>query len=352
MAGCGDDDDALEAPTTPIVPTYGVNAFAYEGLGFDALLASGLSGFGVDVCVVDSGIDPTHPAFAHLVDRGPLRWADFTTEASPDPIDTHGHGTHVAGIIAMNDALTGGAPFVNLLIARVFTESGGTDNVTIANAVDWCRTEGADVISMSLGGLTSPAIEAWLQLDPAASEEAVQRALDAGIYVVAAAGNTELNRDVATPANVPGVIAVGALNQDLETKAAFSQSGLNEGPIVGTREDPDKKPEVSAPGVSITSAMAPMSTLSCGALYCALNGTSQATPFVTAALALVLEAIPELQPEQTTSADRAENVGLVKQALSESTEALSGQTVPHDDGVGYGLVKADALLQRLQGTMN
>ena len=355
--GCGGGDDGevmVSEPDRPVVPAYGVNAFAYEGIGFDTLLASGLTGSGVSVCVVDTGIDATHPAFAHIVERGRLTWADFTTEASPEPIDTNGHGTHVAGIIAMNDVLTGGSPLVDLLIARVFTASGGTDNGVIAGAVDWCRVQGADIISMSLGGLTLPAVATLLALDASVSEAAVERALNDGIYVVAAAGNTEVTRDVATPASVPGVIAVGALNEDLASKAPFSQSGLNDGRFVGAREDPDKKPEVSAPGVVITSAMSPGSTLSIdvsgcqGELYCALNGTSQATPFVAAALALVLEAVPELQHDRTVNANPRDNIDRVKRALSESSVSLPEQSEPHDDGVGYGFVQAVMLRDRLQ----
>ena len=264
---------------------------------------------------------------------------------------------NVAGIIAMNDTLTGGAPNVTLLIARVFTADGTTDNGTIAAAVDWCRTRGADVISMSLGGLTFPAIEVLLAEDATVSEAAVNRALDAGIYVVAAAGNTEVTRDVATPSNVQGVIAVGALNPDLDSKATFSQSGLNDGLIIAARQDPNRKPEVMAPGVSITSAMAPGSTIAnttdgCQLQYCELNGTSQATPFVTAALALVLQEIPELQPDRSSASNPRDTINLVKQAMSEAAEELTGQDEPHDDGVGYGLVFVPALLTNLQSRLN
>ena len=118
VAGCVPADE-------PITPTYGPNSSAYEGMGFDDLLAEGLTGSGVSVCVVDTGIDAEHPAFAHVIDRDRLTWADFTAEATADPVDTNGHGTHVAGILAMNDALTGGAPNVDLLIARVFTPRRG-----------------------------------------------------------------------------------------------------------------------------------------------------------------------------------------------------------------------------------
>ncbi|MEM6930679.1 MAG: S8 family serine peptidase, partial [Myxococcota bacterium] len=252
-----------------------------------------------------------------------------------------------------NDTLTGGAPLVDLLVARVFTDSGGADSTTIGDAVDWCREQDADVISMSLGGLTLPAIGSLLEQDATLSEAAVERALDAGIYVVAAAGNTEITRDVATPANVPGVIAVGALDQALSSKAGFSQSGLNQGPLVGERQDPDRKPEVSAPGVAITSAMAPGSQIAVdvagcrGQRYCALDGTSQATPFVAAALALVLEAVPELRPDQASVTDPRDNIRRMKEALAASAESLPGRGEPHDDGVGYGLVQARELLDEL-----
>lgn len=361
LGACGDGgsgDDAAsstDAPAEPITPNYGANAFAYEGMGFDALLAQGLTGAGVDVCVVDTGIDASHPAFAKAVEAGRLRWADFSADASPNPVDTNGHGTHVAGIIAMHDTLTGGAPLVRLLVARVFSEDGGADNAVIAEAVDWCREEGADVISMSLGGLTLPAIASLLGQDATASEAAVGRAVDQGIVVVAAAGNTEATRDVATPANVAGVVAVGALNQDLVTKATFSQSGLNEGVFIETREDPNRKPETAAPGVQITSAMAPDSALSVevadcnGEAYCALDGTSQATPFVTAVIALILEALPELRHDGSRSEDPRETLRHIKEALAASAQVLPGQTTPHDDGVGYGLAQGPALLDRLGG---
>ncbi|MEO0811698.1 MAG: S8 family serine peptidase, partial [Myxococcota bacterium] len=355
---CGDDDDPQSDDLTdtgsgllptPLNPVFGSNNDAYGAIGTGDLMASGLSGAGVDVCIVDTGLDANHPGFAHVFARGGVRFRDFTAEASGSPIDTNGHGTHVAGIVAMYGELSGGAPNVNLLIARVFTADGGADVITIANAVDWCRTEGADIISMSLGGLALPGIEELLQQDPSASEAAVQNALDAGIYVVAAAGNTELARDVATPAGVDGVIAVGALDSDLETKASFSQSGVNDGGVVlDSRQDPDRKPELSAPGVSIVSAMASGSSLAgdvegCASVdYCALNGTSQATPFVTAILALVLEAEPELKPETQNG------VAALKTVLSQNATLLPGQSEPHDDGVGYGRVSGIQILEALQ----
>ncbi|MEL6344538.1 MAG: S8 family serine peptidase [Myxococcota bacterium] len=358
VVACSEDvvsetgDSETDVELEPIVPAYGANTVAYEGTGIAALIDSGWSGAGVRVCVVDTGVDPDHPAFTRSFARDAVSWVDLTVEASPTPIDTNGHGTHVAGIIAMNDELTGGAPNVDLLIARVFTADGGADFATIGAAVDWCREGGADVISMSLGGLTFPAIEELLQEDPTATEDAVERAIREGIYVVAAAGNTEASRDVATPAGIPSVIAVGALNADLQSKAAFSQSGLNEGPLVETRTDPDKKPEVSAPGVTITSAIAADSTITvdvsdcANTLYCPLNGTSQATPFVAAALALVLEAKPEYQHENI-SGDPLDTVARLKIALSESADPRPNQTEPHDDGVGYGMIRADLLLEAL-----
>jgi subtilisin family serine protease len=345
------DEDPLTGDPMPVTPSYGPNAFAYEGTGIATLTDRGLSGLGVDVCIVDTGLAASHPAFDHLFARNAVTWMDFTDENAPNPIDTNGHGTHVAGIVAMNDELTGGAPHTDLLVARVFKAEGGADSATLARAVDWCRENAADVISMSLGGLTLPAIEELLQSDASESEAAVQRALDAGIYVVAAAGNTEPARDVATPAGVSGVIAVGALEQDLETKASFSQSGINDGgPIIDPRSDPDKKPEISAPGVDITSGIAAESTLAedtegcANTEYCPLSGTSQATPFVTAALALVLEARPELQHENQDG-DPSEAIRSMKNALAASAATLPDQDEPHDDGVGYGLIRADQLLE-------
>jgi len=158
---------------------------------------------------------------------------------------------------------------------------------------------------------------------------------------------------VATPAGVAGVIAVAALEPDLDSKASFSQSGLNDGTrLIPRRYDPDRKPEISAAGVDMVSAIAAKSAFASdidgcfGVVYCELSGTSQATPFVTAVLALVLEARPEFQPENSIGNGRTA-VDRMKNALAVSAKVLTGQRVPHDDGRGYGLLQADGLLNAL-----
>ena len=128
------------------------------------------------------------------------------------------HGTMMAGILVANENYRGAAPEVDLIIAAALNADGSTKSeTTVADAVEWCWNEmNADIISLSLGGEPDPE-------NPLGSltADAVEDALANGVFVVAAAGNsggagTEVT-DVSVPANVGGVIAVGAvdINGDL-----------------------------------------------------------------------------------------------------------------------------------------
>ena len=163
--------------------------------GFDNVTTSGA---GVDVCIVDTGIDMTHPDLKHIQLAG---WNDFVQNRA-EPYDDEGHGTAMAGILVAKNLLPGIAPDVNLYIAKAITSSGsGTDSV-IASAVDWCTDNGVDIISLSLGGQQGINL-IFLSTDEL--EDAVNRAINQGIYVVAAAGNDggEDDDGLAQPADSP-----------------------------------------------------------------------------------------------------------------------------------------------------
>ncbi|MBX2986840.1 MAG: S8 family serine peptidase [Bdellovibrionaceae bacterium] len=186
-------------------------------------------GEGVRVLVLDTGIDKNHPSIAENFEAG----EDFVgDEAEPYPyFDRHSHGTHVAGTIAGvmdNAGFTGVAPKARLLAGRVCSASG-CSNIAIAQGVNWGVEQKVDIISMSLGG-------AWAT---PAERDAIRAAEAAGVTIIAASGNDGTSR-VSYPAALPEVIAVGAVNSQLE-RAAFSQYG----------------PELAvvAPGVNISSCV-------------------------------------------------------------------------------------------------
>lgn len=336
--------------------------WAYDDAGIDQVVsATGRTGKGVTIAILDTGINVQHPALDHLVDGDPangelVAFRDFlgTAVGVASAFDDSGHGSHVAGIIAARKTgttfagveLKGAAPAAQLVVGRVCAER--CDASILPTAIDWAVRQGADVVSLSLGGqfnLTDT--QQRLQL-----ENAVDGAIAVGVVIVASAGNEGAgSADVESPADIPGVIAVGSIGEDGQV-SDFSSHGSAQNnvcrlpsqspppipipplprvlPVVISRCDPDMKPELVAPGEEIVSAWA-------GKDYYKASGTSQATPFVTAAVALMLEGHADL--------DSREDVEAVKQALVDSARPVPGQVLPHDDGAGYGSLDAFAALQ-------
>ncbi|HUR26515.1 MAG TPA: S8 family serine peptidase [Candidatus Thermoplasmatota archaeon] len=335
-------------------PGSGRTGWAYDLSQIEAVNAGGRTGLGVRIAILDTGINVQHPSMDHLRDgddsNGELKaFRDFlgTAQGASAAFDDDGHGTHVAGIITARGAtsldklggidLRGGAPGALLLSARVCSQDS-CDASTLPAAIDWAVKQDADIISLSLGG------EFGLRdaLQERAIEQAVQSAIDSGVVVIASAGNKGPdNADVESPADIPEVIAVGAVDEQGHV-ASFSSRGDDEGnpcrqvPIPGLpsgitgRCHPNQKPELVAPGVGILSAWT-------GASYVRADGTSQATPFVTAAVALILEGRPDLP-------DRAA-VLHVKQVLVDTARPVAGQHEPHDEAAGYGLLQAETALR-------
>ncbi len=315
----------------------------------------GRTGRGVVVAVLDTGVNVGHPSLDHLVDgdsaNGELtRFRDFIggKDGVAAAFDDDGHGTHVVGILAARGSrasdkllyggvdLRGGSPGIELVVARVCDEET-CDAAAIPQAIRWAVEEGrADVLSLSLGGQSAlPALfDDALESD---LEAAIREAVDQGVVVVAAAGNDGPgNTDVSTPADIPDVIAVGAIGKDGKV-ADLSSRGDDAGnpctplPLQTLgRCDPSKKPELVAPGVDILSSWT-------GDSYARATGTSQATPFVSAVVALLLEGKPKLR-------DRAD-VLEVKEVLMETARPVAGQVEPHDEAAGYGIVQAVAALR-------
>jgi subtilisin family serine protease len=237
----------------------------------------------------------------------------------------------MAGLIAANGSLHGIAPDVSFLVVKVITSAGFGSSTEVADGIRFCLdpfgdgTRGADVISISLGSKNPLFVATDVS-------RAAQLALDRGVFVIASAGNNGLsidNTDVEIPANVPLAIAVGAVDSGGRI-APFSSMGADL-----NRTDPNRKPEVVAPGVQVI-------TTAPGAHYVTSSGTSPATAIVAGVVALLLQARPGLKPAGTTA-----NILLLKWALVRSSTAGPGQVLPHDARYGYGIISGNRALSYL-----
>ncbi len=303
--------------------------------GFDNVSGSGAD---VDVCIVDTGIDLDHP---DLSGRDLAGWKDFINQQG-EPYDDQGHGTGMAGILVADGHLTGVSRGINLYIAKALAFDGqGTDDV-IAEAVDWCVAQGVDIVSLSLGG--GQGIDFFL-VETDNLEAAVDRALDEGVFVIAAAGNDgeDDDGDVASPGSVEDVICVGAVDQygDIWIGSSVGDNNGDLWPLKFPRNNPDMKPELVGPGFEIPVLMVANNLGDEEYGYGWGTGTSGATVWVTGAIAQLLEERPELRHDGT-SGGRA-TIEDVKEWVMESSlphEGASG----HDDYYGYGGLRVDYLL--------
>jgi subtilisin family serine protease len=242
----------------------------------------GVTGKGITIGIVDTGIDYSHPALGGGF--GPsykvIGGYDFVNEDN-DPMDDHSHGTHVAGIAAANGGgLEGVAPDAKLVAYKVLGADGyGYDSWVLAaveRSVDPDQNpltdDALDVVNMSLGDVPH-------KDDPV--PEAVNNATLLGVTFVIAAGNSWGFLSVGTPAIAEKAVTVAATDSNDET-AWFSSKG----PTL----DYSIKPDIAAPGVGIYSSIP-------GNQYDTWDGTSMATPHVAGAVALLLEKHPGWTPE-------------------------------------------------------
>jgi len=304
--------------------------------GVDAVgaLASPFDGAGISVAVLDTGIDPNHPAFAGVE----LLRRNFTAEGDDD---MNGHGTHCAGTIFGQDVdgkrIGVARNIKRALIGKVLGEGGGS-SATIAKAIQWAVDEGAHVVSMSLGidfpGFVEQLVNLYnLNINPATSMalEAyranvnlftelanfvrAQGMFGQGSVIVAASGN-ESNRPeyeigVSPPAAGTGIIAVGALEK--------TASGLSVAWFSNNQVD------ISAPGVGIVSAVP-------GGGLGSKSGTSMATPHVAGVAALWSQR--QLELTDTIDGHRL----TVKLIGSGKTEEMVSDSEAED--IGTGVVRA------------
>ncbi len=270
------------------------NAWGVKRIGAGLIHDGHNKGTGVKVAVIDTGIDRTHPD----LDANYKGGKDFVN-SDDDPMDDHGHGTHVAGTIAAEDngtGVVGVAPEAWLYALKILDSSGSGNDSDMIAAMEWAVTNGMDVVNLSLGTPTDPGTTVQAAFDNAAA---------AGVLIVAAAGNSDffgiIGNTVEWPARYESVIAVGATDST-NSLAYFSSTG----PQV----------ELAAPGVDIRSTLR-------GGGYGTMSGTSMASPHVAGTAALVI------------AAGRSD----VRARLASTADDLA--PAGRDTWYGYGLVDAD-----------
>jgi serine protease AprX len=314
-------------------------------IGADRLWADGITGKGVGVAVIDSGISLHTPDFKGADGRSRISANVIVSDASRSGDDL-GHGTHVAGILAGDSfnrdvadpaygAYVGIAPEADLIALKVADDNDEATMVDVITALQYVvrhKVElGIRVVNISMSSDT-PAPYVGDPIDAA-----VEYAWHSGIVVVVAAGNRGDAADAVMypPGNDPYAISVGATDElgtpdpSDDVVAAFSSRGIT--------QDGAVKPEVLAPGAHIVAPLAPGSAFQAlcpacivGGDYFRIGGTSMSAPVVAGAAALLLQARPDLNPDQIKGLLTA-NTDVVRTGLglgtAESFAILAGTTV-------------------------
>lgn len=273
-------------------------------IGAPQVWSGGDTGQGVDVAVLDTGVDTQHPDLAGQLAAS----TSFVPGRSVE--DHNGHGTHVASTIAGSGAASDGkekgvAPGARLHVGKVLDDDGSGQDSWVLAGMEWAaREQHAKVISMSLGA------------EPGAGGDPLSEAVEAlsaetGALFTIAAGNAGPH-SVLTPGVADAALTVGAVDTS-DTLADFSSTGPRKG-------DAGLKPELTAPGVDVLAARSQYAEDGSG-YYQPLSGTSMATPHVAGAAALLAHAHPDWTGQQ------------LKHALVSSTKRTPRYT-PYEGGSG------------------
>lgn len=322
LRGWRDAVDALSAKLLeqPALPAKAVTGLAVDtdftwGLVATKVTQSALTGSGIKIAILDTGLDQSHPDFAqrNIVTK------NFVGDTAPFH-DGVGHGTHCTGTAAgirqpPAQPRYGIAFAADIFSGRVLDDNGTGGDFNILEGINWAVEQRCTVISLSLGA-------PWSVGDPPFSqayEAAAQRASAAGCLLVVAAGNDAANPQfvgaVGTPGNSPSVLTVAAVDSNLAT-ASFSNRVRSGAPGV-------KGPDLAGPGVDIFSSW-PMNER-----YNTISGTSMATPHVAGIAALFAQADPSARGQK------------LKDAVLSACMALPNGTARRGE-TGRGLVQAPA----------
>jgi serine protease AprX len=312
------------------------------------------TGAGVGVAVLDSGVNASLQDFtsgSHLI-------AVNVNSRATGPQDGYGHGTHVAGIINGRDPqgrYIGVAPDATVVSVKISDDNGASTEADLIRGLQWVQTNRAKYNLRVVNLSVSTAIPASYLVSPVAA--AVEQLWQSGVVVVASSGNKGSARDAtwAAPGGDPYIITVGALdtNQTVspadDTLASFSSRGKTQDGIY--------KPEIVAPGRKIVAPLAgPDVTLArelpshiVDSTHIRLSGTSMSAPVTAGVVALLLQAYPNLTPDQVkwllvntehTYPGQADSAGVVD-PLAAIKRAAAGNIGRANQGLtpsGSGLV--------------
>lgn len=325
-------------------PNFEVQASLHESLPsikVPAAWSLGLKGEGINIGIIDTGVDYTHPDFGACLTPDFLSGNclkvsggyDFIDNDS-DAMDCHGHGTHVASIAAGDGALKGVAPNANITPIRVLDCAGRGTAAFVIGGIEFSMdpdrdlnfADHLDVINLSLGAAHGDPD------DPVS--KAVDAAATAGVIAVIAAGNSGPERDqIGSPGTAREALTVGAV--DRMAGLAYFSSG---GPVLWKDQDGDtlslQKPDVVAPGHPICAAafgQVLLANPTClDAKHALLSGTSMSTPHVAGLAALMRQKNPSW------------SVADIKSVIRHTSTSLAHDGLPLEQG--HGLVDAEAAL--------
>ncbi|OPY54412.1 MAG: Tk-subtilisin precursor [Methanosaeta sp. PtaU1.Bin112] len=277
----------------------------------DPRMDKGYTGEGVTVALIDTGADHDHESLAGRI----VAFRDFVNNQT-DSYDDNGHGTHCASLVA-GEKGTGVAPGAKLVVIKVMDKEGACYLSDALNALDWCLENkeryGIRVVSFSVGG-ESPSD------GPSLLDEACNKMVENGLVMCVAAGNSgPAASSIVIPGDAENVITVGAVDRSGNIFELSSRGPTAEG---------ETKPDLVTMGVNVVSALAGSKNG-----RSSISGTSMAVPQVSGAVALLLQAKPDLAPAD------------VKRVLLKTADDLgpSGQ----DNVYGYGALNLTCALQSI-----
>ncbi len=294
-----------------------INAWGVDKIDAPAVWKQGITGKGITVAVVDTGIDATHSDLDDLDDNPSTNdpkvvdWIDYINSKS-SAYDDNGHGTHVSGTISgtgANGIQTGVAPGTKLIVAKVFDSEGDGYLSDCILGFEWAVNNDANIISFSGGSSEHDSL----------FTTAINKVVAAGVVPVIAGGNDgeDGSSTITCPGDELNSLTVGATDSS-DVIADFSGRGP-----VNLNGQTYIKPDVSAPGVSVPSTYP-------GGGYAYGTGTSMATPHVSGTAALILQKNPNMKPAE------------VKEALKSTAVDLGSSGKDNDYGSGridaYGAV--------------
>lgn len=273
-----------------------------------------ITGQGIKLAIIDTGVDYTHPDLGNCFGQGckVIGGYDFVNNDS-NPMDDMGHGTHVASIAAGKGVLNGVAPDAKLYAFKVLGEDGSGYLDDLLESFEYMidlnqngiplenEEDSVDIFSMSMGFPGGyPDDQVSLVVDSIVEQ---------GLVSVAAAANSGPNKfTLSSPGNSRKTITVGAIDDSTSKLADFSSRGPT------NSEELLIKPDVVAPGVNICAARYGSSFPGANCLdntHVSLSGTSMATPHVAGVVALILQAHPDWSPELVKASilSTAEDIG-------------------------------------------